>query len=99
MDQSTQQNAAMVEESTAAVHALAKETDAMSEIMSTFDLGGRTADPLRTELKKAAPHAFRSPDGAHNTAARRAASSASVPIKDRVRKTAVNGGSEGWDEF
>ncbi len=39
MDQVTQQNAAMVEESTAASHALAKETEELSKLISRFELG------------------------------------------------------------
>ncbi len=39
MDQVTQQNAAMVEESTAASHALAKETEELSKLISRFHLG------------------------------------------------------------
>ena len=40
MDQVTQQNAAMVEESTAASHALAKESEELSRLMEQFRLGG-----------------------------------------------------------
>ena len=39
MDQGTQQNAAMVEESTAASHALAKEAAALNALISQFNLG------------------------------------------------------------
>lgn len=39
MDQSTQQNAAMVEEATAASYSLAKEADTMAELVSKFSLG------------------------------------------------------------
>ncbi len=39
MDQVTQQNAAMVEESTAASHALSKETDALSRLIAGFEVG------------------------------------------------------------
>jgi len=39
MDQGTQQNAAMVEESTAASHALAKEANALNALISQFKLG------------------------------------------------------------
>jgi methyl-accepting chemotaxis protein len=39
MDQSTQQNAAMVDKSTAASHALAQEADAMDTLVSKFSLG------------------------------------------------------------
>jgi methyl-accepting chemotaxis protein len=44
MDQGTQQNAAMVEESTAASHSLANEVDALNRLLATF----RTGEPPRT---------------------------------------------------
>jgi methyl-accepting chemotaxis protein len=65
MDQVTQQNAAMVEESTAASHTLSQETVQLSDLVSQFQVG-RTGsdDPLRQQLQKVAPHAFRqSPKG------------------------------------
>jgi methyl-accepting chemotaxis protein len=40
MDQVTQQNAAMVEESTAASHALAREADDLTRLMARFQVGG-----------------------------------------------------------
>ena len=43
MDQVTQQNAAMVEESTAASHALAREADNLTELMSQFEVGASGA--------------------------------------------------------
>ncbi len=39
MDQVTQQNAAMVEEATAAAHSLGEETDALSDLISQFRVG------------------------------------------------------------
>jgi methyl-accepting chemotaxis protein len=39
MDQGTQQNAAMVEESTAASHSLANEVDALNRLLATFKTG------------------------------------------------------------
>ena len=62
MDQVTQQNAAMVEQSTAASHSLSQETSQLSGLIGQFQVG-RTGnvDPLRYELQKAAPHAFRPP--------------------------------------
>jgi methyl-accepting chemotaxis protein len=48
MDQGTQQNAAMVEESTAASHSLAKEAEALFQLIGRFEIGGtRGAPPLR----------------------------------------------------
>ncbi len=43
MDQGTQQNAAMVEESTAAAHNLAKEADALFQLLGQFNIGGSIA--------------------------------------------------------
>jgi methyl-accepting chemotaxis protein len=43
MDQVTQQNAAMVEESTAAAHALGQETEQLSVLISRFNLGDALA--------------------------------------------------------
>jgi len=94
MDQSTQKNAAMVEESTAEVHALAKEADAMAELMAQFDLGTRSQDRLRAELKRAAPHAFRAePKGP------RLAPTVSRLNSVRTQKASVSGNGGGWEEF
>jgi methyl-accepting chemotaxis protein len=55
MDQVTQQNAAMVEESTAASHALAQETDEVSRLVTRFDLGRKSsATPTRQTSRQMA---------------------------------------------
>ncbi|WP_421936892.1 HAMP domain-containing methyl-accepting chemotaxis protein [Phenylobacterium sp.] len=57
MDQVTQQNAAMVEESTAASHALAREADNLSGLMSQFQVGegGQSAPhPVHAAQKRVA---------------------------------------------
>ncbi|ANH03005.1 hypothetical protein shn_02460 [Shinella sp. HZN7] len=46
MDQATQQNAAMVEESTAASHAMAREADALHALIRRFRLSG-SAQPVQ----------------------------------------------------
>jgi methyl-accepting chemotaxis protein len=53
MDQVTQQNAAMVEQSTAAAHGLAKESDTLSALVSRFQIGGAPAAAVRPRLKVA----------------------------------------------
>ncbi|HZZ69419.1 MAG TPA: methyl-accepting chemotaxis protein [Phenylobacterium sp.] len=53
MDQVTQQNAAMVEEATAASHALTSEADTLAALISRFELGGQ-AKP-RAAFAHAAP--------------------------------------------
>jgi methyl-accepting chemotaxis protein len=62
MDQVTQQNATMVEQSTAATHSLAQETAQLSDLLGRFQLRQTERDDtMRRELQKAAPHAFRQP--------------------------------------
>jgi methyl-accepting chemotaxis protein len=59
MDQMTQQNAAMVEQSTAATHSLSQEIAQLSGLIGQFQLGrANDNDAMRRELQKVAPHAF-----------------------------------------
>ncbi|WFS04543.1 methyl-accepting chemotaxis protein [Rhizobium tumorigenes] len=57
MDQGTQQNAAMVEQSTAASHTLAKEAASLNELLSRFKLGKQTGS--MSTLPQAASRASR----------------------------------------
>ena len=74
MDQVTQQNAAMVEETTAASHSLVAETAELAKLVGHYQTRAAPDAGLRAELKKVAPHAF--PDarkpaaGGHNGAVR-----------------------------
>ena len=57
MDQMTQQNAAMVEESTAAAHSLAQETTSLSDLMGRFrirDAAAPVRAPVRTPAARPA---------------------------------------------
>ncbi|MGO9771934.1 MAG: hypothetical protein ACLPSW_20785 [Roseiarcus sp.] len=104
MDQVTQKNAAMVEETTAATHALAAETERLAKLVSSYSVRSDESDGLREELKKAAPHAFRAaskpapagrakPAPAH-APAMKAAVNAPLPAAP-----AENGGEGDWQEF
>jgi methyl-accepting chemotaxis protein len=56
MDQVTQQNAAMVEETTAASHSLAHEADALSRLVGQFNLGREVAPQVaRPGMGRGAP--------------------------------------------
>jgi methyl-accepting chemotaxis protein len=55
MDQVTQQNAAMVEQATAASHALAGESEALSKLIARFELGGPAAPAAQPTPKLHAP--------------------------------------------
>lgn len=59
MDQGTQQNAAMVEEQTAASHALAREAETLNALLSQFNLG--TAQRPAQLDRKPAPSAISRP--------------------------------------
>ncbi|MDV3458413.1 methyl-accepting chemotaxis protein [Sphingomonas sp. HF-S4] len=67
MDQSTQQNAAMVEQTSAAARNLSSEVVALSEQASKFDVGGnarpvaRTSAPARTAAAPAKSNGYVSP--------------------------------------
>ena len=107
MDQVTQQNAAMVEESTAASHALSSEADELGRLVGQFRIGevqdvgaahglhkarAAVAKPvLRGSTPKAAPRAV---------APRPAPAVPSAPVGKFVSLPKANAaGSEDWDEF
>ena len=99
MDQTTQKNAAMVEETTAASHALAHEADELAKLMTHFHVSAPATDPLRRELKNAAPHAFRKP-----TAAGQSRPSVEPAQRPALKAVASGGGSAtaqeaAWEEF
>jgi methyl-accepting chemotaxis protein len=100
MDQATQQNAAMVEQSTAASHSLSQETTQLSGLVGQFQIGRASGDePMRRELKKAAPHAFRPPAKAAARAPAPSQRPARTAPKQVVNGTLVGGDAESWEEF
>ncbi|MBM0205716.1 hypothetical protein JNW90_23910 [Micromonospora sp. STR1s_5] len=85
MDQVTQQNAAMVEQSTAASHSLAQEADELGRLISRFEVGASaTVTPM---AKRAAP--VRRTVTAMKTTGGRGASAMRKPEP----------AEEGWEEF
>jgi methyl-accepting chemotaxis protein len=91
MDQVTQQNAAMVEQSTAASHSLAKEAGELVRMTQRFGLG-RAAAPQRavTKLATASPKPANRPQG--NTMMK-VVSSGSAAVRTPEPS------QEGWEEF
>jgi len=55
MDQNTQQNAAMVEESTAASHSLARQAASLRELVAQFRIGQHSSHKVMTARSDAAP--------------------------------------------
>lgn len=89
IDRGTQQNAAMVEESTAASHSLAGEAQALSSLISQFNLGkgagpSETSPPIRL--------------AAHNP--RHGASSARPSVRKTANASGASSAAEkSWNEF
>jgi methyl-accepting chemotaxis protein len=111
MDETTQKNASMVEESNAASHSLSQETSQLANLVEQFQVDGRDGVALRRELRKVAPHAFAKPEaGAPAKPAPAAivrpelAAAKPAPVAP-ARKTAVGGGAvavaakDEWTEF
>ena len=84
MDQVTQQNAAMVEESTAASHSLAQEAEALAGSVARFEIGA-VAAPART----AAPRPVNRTVTAMKT----------VGHGGAARKPEPVAAEDGWEEF
>jgi methyl-accepting chemotaxis protein len=108
MDQVTQQNAAMAEESKAASQSLLQETEQLSSVVSQFLLGSdKKSDLVRRELRKVAPHAFEAPakkiaSGAAHAeprAAARPVRAAPPPPRAKVANGASVASDENWKEF
>ena len=91
MDHMTQQNAAMVEESTAASHALAKEAGELDRLMGEFDLGDSRGGVQRT-APRARP--ARPPAPCASAPGRGYSSSAAT-----ARKIAPAQAADAWEEF
>ncbi|MCD2172789.1 methyl-accepting chemotaxis protein [Rhizobium sp. C4] len=89
MDQTTQQNAAMVEEATAASSALAVEADKLRELVGRFQLDGR-GGATAARSSASAPRPASSPTHSH------------APARiNRVTRVAAGGGAAtaSWEEF
>jgi len=94
MDQVTQQNAAMVEESTAASHSLSQEADALAASVARFRTGHASAS-APTAARKPAPASaqVRTPQPVAQTVA------ALRHTGGAARKPALAVVTDGWEEF
>ncbi len=86
MDQGTQQNAAMVEESTAASHSLAKEAEALFQLIGRFEIGN--------SQNKSAPSEVTSANAPTASPARRLINRVATAVRGN---TAVK--NETWEDF
>ncbi len=99
MDQVTQQNAAMVEESTAAVHSLSREADALGDLITKFDLGMPHAFTARgaNAPSKSTARPLAAPRGAIDIKTRAAARA--KPVRQEPARALATGTDDGWTEF
>jgi methyl-accepting chemotaxis protein len=87
MDQTTQQNAAMVAESTAASHSLAHEADELSQLMNRFKTGSNQA---------ATPSTGRNTSRARTVVALKTVNARGGSV---ARKPETQSATESWEEF
>ncbi|MBW4024096.1 MAG: HAMP domain-containing protein [Proteobacteria bacterium] len=111
MDQVTQQNAAMVEQATAASHSLAGEAESLGRLVGQFKIGVVDETPAAVGARrpasaaKAAPPSKASPRPASSASAARASqpsapAPASAPAaRRRAGGAALAEASEDWNEF
>ncbi|MFM8820065.1 MAG: hypothetical protein ACKOD3_05910, partial [Phenylobacterium sp.] len=90
MDQVVQQNAAMVEQSTAATHALKSETAELNRLISRFRTGAAAQGGSRLAVQPASADARPRPSPAR-AATRR--------IAETFGATALKPAEDGWEEF
>jgi methyl-accepting chemotaxis protein len=96
MDQTTQQNAAMVEQSTAASSALAQEAERLRDLVSRFTLGG--VNQQASTLRQAA-RTMAAPVRAAAPARPAAAPVYRAPARIAASGGASSAGGSNWEEF
>ena len=92
MDQVTQQNAAMVEQATAASHGLSEEAQELARLVGQFRIGERVSAPV---LRRAVPKAAPKPRVV-TTSARKVVA---LPRQDKAKQPSMARAAEGWSEF
>ena len=93
MDQVTQQNAAMVEQSTAASHSLADEASELARLVGQFQIG-QLAEirAAKSPARRRAAGSARRPRGA-------GAKVVALSRQNGAPRAALAGAQENWDEF
>ncbi len=93
MDQVTQQNAAMVEETTAAAHSLSQESEELARQLGRFQLGQEAnVEPMRAKAARSAPRPASRP-------ARPALKTLAGPSRGGALRKPEAAAHESWEEF
>jgi len=94
MDQGTQQNAAMVEQSTAASHSLAKEANNLFGLVGQFNIGGAPSAQVASTHHRTAPTLVKATNRPVPSPARQM----NAKLANALHGSAAVAGSE-WEEF
>ena len=94
MDQVTQQNAAMVEQSTAASHNLAQEAEGLASSVSLFQVGQQHRPPSAVARNNTTPARRPPPSARHAVPVHASGRDGSA-----LRKPAPESGADEWEEF
>ncbi|GAA4033981.1 methyl-accepting chemotaxis protein [Actimicrobium antarcticum] len=100
LDEVTQQNAALVEQSAAAAQSMQDQTAELLTVVSVFRLSAgaeseaRTQAPVATARRATAPVAVRKPVALNKPVARRAVANANGPARKSIAS-----GNDDWEEF
>jgi len=109
MNRATQENAAMVEETAAVGRTLSEESAKLARLVGQFRIGDSAGDePLRAELRQAAPRALRGPPAQPEADAEETPSAGAKPASaprpasraaGGARLAAAGGDNQNWREF
>jgi methyl-accepting chemotaxis protein len=97
LDQTTQQNAAMVEQTSAACRALSKEADTLNDVLSAFCIGGRSAPVHAPAVAMSQALRAAKADAAPRPSPARALAGRSASAFTGQKQAAAAGGN--WEEF
>jgi methyl-accepting chemotaxis protein len=96
LDQMTQQNAAMVEQTNAASHTLAQDAEGLTALISQFQLSGASARPIHQPIRVATPATTRPAPSPAKALMGKLAGAFNSPASSVPK---ASGSAENWEEF
>lgn len=96
LDQMTQQNAAMVEETNAASHTLAQDAEGLTALIGQFQLSGASARPVRQPVRVATSATTRPAPSPAKALMGKLAGAFNSPASSVPK---ASGSAENWEEF
>ncbi|WP_426122734.1 methyl-accepting chemotaxis protein [Pararhizobium sp. PWRC1-1] len=96
LDQMTQQNAAMVEQTNAASHTLAQDAEGLTALIGQFQLSGASARPIHQPIRVATPATTRPAPSPAKALMGKLAGAFNSPASSVPK---ASGSAENWEEF